>query len=136
VKKQQNSHKIISLPLSNKAGEIGRDDNDQGLVTPLKSTTPGICTPTQLLMRSRSRRQAMEVSREKCGLRGDKIRALKEKIEAGDYRVEPRAVAEKLVKHLICVRARGILPSNTSRCHALRYCTRARLGPLARSSAD
>ena len=117
MKKQQNSHKIISLPLGNKTGEIERDNNGQGLVATLKSIRAGIGIPTQLLTRSRRRRKAMEVSRKMCGVRGDKIRALKEKIGAGEYRVEPKAVAEKLLEHVICAVARGILPSYTSRCH-------------------
>ena len=114
MKKQQNSQKVIPLPLGNKTGEIERDNNDQGLVATLKSTTAGICIPTQLLRRSRRRPKAMEVSRKKCGVHGEKIRVLREKIAAGEYRVEPKAVAGKLLEHVICAVARGILPSYTT----------------------
>jgi hypothetical protein len=59
----------------------------------------------------------MEVSRKTCGVRGDKIQALKKRIEAGEYRVEPDAVAEKLLEHAICELVRAIFPSYTNRSH-------------------
>jgi hypothetical protein len=103
--------------LGNKTEEIERDGNDQGLAATLRSIRAGICIPTQLLRRSRRRPKAMEVSRKKCGVHGEKIRVLREKIAAGEYRVEPKAVAGKLLEHVICAVARGILPSYTGRCH-------------------
>jgi anti-sigma28 factor (negative regulator of flagellin synthesis) len=120
VKKQQNSHKIILLPLGNKKGEIEQGNTDQGIVPTLKSITAGSCMPKEFLTRSQRRREAMEVSRKTYGVRGDKIQALKERIEAGEYRVEPEAVAEKLLEHAICELARGILPSHASGFHQSR----------------
>lgn len=114
MKKQQNSQKIIPLPLGNKKGEIEQGHTDQRLVGSLKSITAGSCIPMDFLTRSRRRREAMEVSRKTCGVRGDKIQALKERIEAGEYRIEPEAVAEKVLQHAICELARGILPSYTT----------------------
>jgi anti-sigma28 factor (negative regulator of flagellin synthesis) len=117
VKKQQNSHKIILLPLGNKKGEIEQGNTDQGIVPTLKSITAGSCMPKEFLTRSQRRREAMEVSRKTYGVRGDKIQALKERIEAGEYRVEPEAVAEKLLEHAIGELAGGTSSSDTNRCH-------------------
>ena len=117
MKKQQNSQKVIPLPLGNKKGEIEQGNTDQRLAATLKSIPAGSCMSTEFLTRSRRRREAMEVSRKTCGVRGDKIQALKERIEAGEYRIEPEAVAEKLLEHAICELARGILPSYPSPCH-------------------
>jgi anti-sigma28 factor (negative regulator of flagellin synthesis) len=117
VKKQQNSHKIIPLPLSNKKGEIEQGDIDRRLAATLKKRTAGRSMPTEFLTRSRRRREAREGSRKTCGVCGDKIQVLKERIEAGEYRVEPEAVAEKILEHAIRELARGILPGFTSRRH-------------------
>ena len=117
MREQQNSRKIIPLPLGHATGEIEGGKTDQGLVAPLDTITAGSSTSTEFLTSSERRREAMEVSRKTCGVRGDKIKALKERIEAGEYRVEPEAVAEKLLEHAIGGLARGILPSDTNRCH-------------------
>ena len=117
MKKQQNSQKIILLPLGNKKGEIEQGNTDQRLAATLKSIPAGSCMSTEFLTRSRRRREAMEVSRKTCGVRGDKIQALKERIEAGEYRVEPDAVAEKLLEHAIGELAGGTSSSDTNRCH-------------------
>jgi anti-sigma28 factor (negative regulator of flagellin synthesis) len=117
VTREQNSRKIIPLPLGNKKGEIEQGTIDRRLFATLKRRAAGRSLPTEYLTRSRRRREEGEVFRKTCGVRGDKIRALKEKIEAGDYRVEPRAVAEKLLEHVISAFARGILPSHGGRCH-------------------
>jgi anti-sigma28 factor (negative regulator of flagellin synthesis) len=117
VKQQQNSRKIIPLPLGNKKGKIEQSNTDQGAVPPLKSITAGSYTRTEFLTRSRCPREAMEVSRKTGGVRADKIQALKEKIGAGEYRVEPEAVAEKLLEHAICELVRAIFPSYTNRPH-------------------
>ena len=117
MKKQQNSHKIIPLPLGNKKGEIEQGHTDQRLVGSLKSITAGSCIPMDFLTRSRRRREAMEIFRKTGGVRGDKIQALKERIEAGEYRVEPDAVAEKLLEHAIGELAGGTSSSDTNRCH-------------------
>ena len=116
MKKQQNSHKIILLPLGNKKGEIEQGNTDQRLAATLKSIPAGSCMSTEFLTRSRRRREAMEIFRKTGGVRGDKIQALKERIETGEYRVEPEAVAAKLLERAICELARAILPSHTSRC--------------------
>jgi hypothetical protein len=117
VKKQQNNHKIIPLPLGNKKGESQKGNTDQGIVPTPKRITAGSCMPKGFLRRSQRRREATEVARKTYGVRGDKIQALKEKIAAGEYRVEPEAVAEKLLDRAIGELARGILPRSISRCH-------------------
>jgi anti-sigma28 factor (negative regulator of flagellin synthesis) len=117
VKKQQNNHKIIPLPLGTKKREIQKGNTDQGIDPTTKGITAGQCATKGFLRRSRRRREAMEVFRKTGGLRGDKIRALKERIGAGGYRVAPEAVAEKLLEHAICEAARGMLPTSISRSH-------------------
>lgn len=117
MRAKQNSHKIIPLPLGHATGAIERGKTDQGLVAPLNTIPAGSSAPTEFLTPFKRWREAMEVSRKTCGVRGDKIQALKERIEAGEYRIEPEAVAEKLLEHAICELARGILPSYPSPCH-------------------
>jgi hypothetical protein len=114
VKKQQHSNKIIPLPLGSKRGKIEQGNTDQVAVPTLNCMTAGTYIPTQILERSRHRREAMKISRKTCGVRGDKIQALKERIEAGDYRVEPEAVAEKLLEHALCELAPAIPPTYTN----------------------
>jgi anti-sigma28 factor (negative regulator of flagellin synthesis) len=117
VKKQQNSHKIIPLPLGHKKGEMEHGTIDRRLAATLGSRTAARSMPTEFLTRSRTRREAREVSRKTCGVRWDKIQLLKERIEAGVYRVEPEAVAAKILEHALCELARGVLPGYTRRCH-------------------
>jgi anti-sigma28 factor (negative regulator of flagellin synthesis) len=117
LKKQQNSRKIIPLPVGIKKRQIEPSNTNQGTVSPLKSITAGRCTPTELLTRSRYPQEAMGVSRKTRGVHGDKIQALRERIEAGEYRVEPEGVAEKLLEQAICELLRAIFPSYTNRSH-------------------
>ena len=117
MRAKQNSHKIIPLPLGHATGEIERGKTDQGLVAPLNTIPAGSSAPTEFLTPFKRWREAMEVSRKTCGVSGDKIKALKERIEAGEYRVEPDAVAEKLLEHAIGELAGGTSSSDTNRCH-------------------
>ena len=114
--KEQNSRKIIRLPLGNAKREIEQSAIAGSLAATPKRRAAGGSLSAEFLTRSPRRWDKRELSRKTWGIRWDRIQALKERIEAGEYRVEPGAVAAKILEHAICELARGVLPGYTSRC--------------------
>ena len=99
--KIQDTQKSISATLQSKQAEAKQEAPPQKTDVSEESTTSSVSARVNLSEVSKGAQKAAEIVRETPDVRLEKVQALKEKIEAGEYEVDSRKVADKMLRDLL-----------------------------------
>ena len=99
--KVKDCQQTIEPTLQSKQADARQDKAAQRAATSEESSTVPVSTRVNLSEESKIAQKAAEIVRDTPDVRQEKIQALKEKIEAGEYELDSDKIADKLLQNLI-----------------------------------
>jgi len=99
--KVEDSQKILSTTLGPKQTETQQGLAEQRPAGGREDSASSVPARVELSEQSKGAQKAADVARKTPEVRWEKVAALKEKVAAGEYQVDPQDVADKIVKHLL-----------------------------------
>jgi len=99
--KVEDSQKILSTTLGPKQTETQQGPAEQRPAGGREDSVSSVPARVELSEQSKGAQKAADVARKTPEVRWEKVEALREKIAAGEYHVDPQDVADKIVKHLL-----------------------------------
>lgn len=99
--KVQDTQKSIEATLQSKQAEVKQAAPARKADVSEESTASSVSARVNLSEESKEALKAAEIVRETPDVRLERVQALKEKIEAGEYQVDSRKVADKMLRDLL-----------------------------------
>jgi negative regulator of flagellin synthesis FlgM len=99
--KVKDCQQTIEATLQSKQANAKQEKAAQRATTSEESSNLSSSARVNLSEESRVAQKAAEIIRDTPDVRGEKIDALKEKVQAGEYQADSEEVADKLLKNLI-----------------------------------